>query len=575
MLEEIIGYVKQHKKLYAFVFVMLMIAESSYVVPPLIIKNIIDAIGEKSLTANFLWYQLGIFVVVMIVSAITKYAWVKGLYGQSAKYQYDLRMKLFRKIVSMRLPFYEKFRSGDMMTRFTSDTTEYSSLLGFGIMTLLLGISTMTFTVMAMLWLSWQISILSIIPLVICGAIVVKVGNLQEEAIDESREAVANLSNEVLEVVEGIRVTRAYGKKATSFNRFKLRTKELAQKANKVTAYQAIYGRAANIFVAISTALIMGIGGYYMQQGQLALSDIVALQLYSSTLIGPMWLLSDGVIIYRLGKISFGKIQELLETSDDVEEDGDETLRELERIEWKNYSFRYPNAERHSLDNVSIYLDKGQTLGIVGKTGSGKTTLVRQLLRQYPVGEGEFLLNDKAVTSYQALDIMSHIGYVPQEHFLFSRSVKENIAFGRPEASQKLIDYAVAAASFTQDLARMQHGYDTLVGEKGVSISGGQKQRISIARAFIKEPSLLILDDSLSAVDARTERIIIENIQALRQDKTNIIVTHRLSAVSHADWIIVLDEGKIVQAGTPQQLLNEAGWYQEQYMRQQLEGESA
>ncbi|HEM5297217.1 TPA: ABC transporter ATP-binding protein, partial [Streptococcus suis] len=210
-----------------------------------------------------------------------------------------------------------------------------------------------------------------------------------------------------------------------------------------------------------------------------------------------------------------------------------------------------------------------QTVGIVGKTGSGKTTLVRQFLRQYPIGQGNFFINHQSVLDFKRSSIEEKIGYVPQEHILFSRSVGENIALGKVASSSEEIEQAIATAAFSQDLKRMTDGLDTMIGERGVSISGGQKQRISIARAFLREPDLLILDDSLSAVDARTERQIIQNIQKERAGKTNVIVTHRLSAVNHADWVLVLDEGRIVEEGHPADLLAQRGWYYEQYQRQQ------
>ena len=280
------------------------------------------------------------------------------------------------------------------------------------------------------------------------------------------------------------------------------------------------------------------------------------------------------MVIYQDAKVSHGKIQELLQEDDDMDNHGRQPLRDLEEIALADYSFRYQGAHQDSLSHINLCLKKGQTLGIVGKTGSGKTTLVRQFLRQYPVGQGDFQVNDRPISDYIRHDIESLIGYVPQEHLLFSRSVRENILFGKPTASQKQVDVAVAIAAFSQDLERMSEGYDTLIGEKGVAISGGQKQRVSIARAMIKEPELLILDDALSAVDARTERIIIENIQTLRAGKTNIITSHRLSAVEHADWIIVLDQGRIVEEGRAADLMALGGWYAEQAWRQRLSEEN-
>ena len=243
-------------------------------------------------------------------------------------------------------------------------------------------------------------------------------------------------------------------------------------------------------------------------------------------------------------------------------------------MQFKDYSFSYPGAERKSLSGIDWTIQKGQTVGIVGRTGAGKTTLVRQFLRQYPVGEGEFLVNQQPIVDYNRHSIEEKIGYVSQEHILFSKSIRENIALGKKGASQDDLVEAVAQAAFADDLERMSQGMDTLIGEKGVSVSGGQKQRISLARAFLRDAELLLLDDSLSAVDAKTEQAIIDTIQKERKDKTTIIVSHRLSAVHQADWIIVLDQGQIVEEGRASDLLAQEGWYYEQYQRQQKqEGE--
>ncbi|MCW6667480.1 ABC transporter ATP-binding protein/permease [Aerococcaceae bacterium NML190938] len=575
MIQELMQYIKRHKWLYLLVFIALMVDYSLTIIPTMVTQRVIDAIAMQHLTVQLLNEQLLLLIVTTILFYITEYIWIKYLYSSSARFKFELRMRLFNKLIRMRVPFYEKFRSGDMMTRFTNDINDVSELLGYGSMSLLFGLGTILFVVPAMFTISIEISLLAMLPIIILGVIVFYVGKWQEKAMEESREAVASLSNEVLEVVEGIRVTRAYGKKELGASRFRKRTSELATKANAIMKYGAIYGRIANTMLAISTIIVLGVGGYYMQQGNLTLGKVVALQMYTLMLMDPMWVLSDFILVYQASKVAFGKISELLSTSDDMEEDGELILDQPEVIEFKNYDFKYANSEQNVLKQINIRLEKGKTLGIVGKTGSGKTTLVRQLLRQYPVGSGNLLINGQPVTDYQRSSVEAQIGYVPQEHVLFSRTVQANIEIGKANASRKEIDYSVAAASFTQDLERMSEGYETLVGEKGVSISGGQKQRISIARAFIKDPNVLILDDSLSAVDARTERIIIENIQALRQGKTNIIVTHRLSAVNHADWVIVLDEGKIIEEGTPAQLLAQKGWYYEQHERQQLEGESA
>lgn len=569
MLKEIWNYIIQRKWLYTAILILLFVEYGFSVVPTKVTQTIINQISNNTLTQTNLNFQLVLILVTAILTYIAGFFWVKWLFSARAHYELELKRKLFHKLSSMRIPFYDKFRSGDMMTRFTSDIASLSELLGYGTMSFLYSIGTVIIIIPQMFMISWWISLLGMIPLVILGIIVYYIGKKQDDMVEANREAVSALSNEVLEVVEGIRVTRAYGNSRLGATRFAEKTDQLRQRADNIMVYQALYGRAANVFLALSTVIILGLGGLVMSQGQMQIGDIVALQMYSWILLDPMWMLSDLILVYKTGELSFKKINEIIETGDDLEADGSIELKELDSLELVDYSFKYANSDYEGLSHVNLKLEKGQTLGIVGKTGSGKTTFVRQLLRQYPVGEGQLLINGLPVENYQRHSIEQQIGYVPQEHVLFSRSVADNIKVGKKDASQKELDIAVAVAAFTQDLERMANGYDTLVGEKGVSVSGGQKQRISIARAMIKQPNLLILDDSLSAVDAKTERIIIENIQTLRQGKMNIIITHRLSAVNHADWVIVLEGGRIVEEGTPQELVQQKGWYAEQYYKQQ------
>ncbi|CYW07709.1 ABC transporter ATP-binding protein [Streptococcus suis] len=569
MFRLIFDYIKRHKWLYLLVAVTLIIYDATLLLPTQIIQRMVDILTKNELTQAILVQEMTLLLLVTVLNYATAFIWHLKLFQASVNFKFDMQQRAFKKLVTMRTPFYEKFRSGDVMTRFSTDVDGLMEMVGYGLMIVVYAGGMLAFIIPTMFFIDWKISLVALLPMLFMTLCIFFIGRKQDKAIDANREAVAQLNNEVLEVIEGIRVTRAYSKKATQKAQFQARTKQLAQGGDRITSLQSLYNPLATVCLGLSTIFVLLMGTQAVKAGQLTLGQVIALQLYVGSLLEPFWTLADFILVYQTGKTSFEKLQELIETGDDLEADGSKEIAELSSISFKNYSFSYPQAERASLQDINWTLKAGQTVGIVGKTGSGKTTLVRQFLRQYPIGQGNFFINHQSVLDFKRSSIEEKIGYVPQEHILFSRSVGENIALGKVASSSEEIEQAIATAAFTKDLERMSDGLDTMIGERGVSISGGQKQRISIARAFLREPDLLILDDSLSAVDARTERQIIQNIQKERAGKTNVIVTHRLSAVNHADWVLVLDEGRIVEEGRPADLLAQRGWYYEQYQRQQ------
>ena len=569
----VLDYVRKNKWTYLLVAVSLIVYDATLVIPTQVVQRLVDAITKQSLTEAGLMATIGFLLLATLVNYGSAFIWHLKLFQQSIHFKFDMQQRAFHKLVAMRTPFYEKFRSGDMMTRFSTDVEMLQDMVGYGLMIILYAGGMIAFVIPVMFLISWEISLVGMIPIVIMTFGTYKVSQPLETKVDEARDAISELSNEILETVEGIRVIRAYSKKAQLSSRFAKKTAALSARWNDIARYRALYMPMYSLMLGLSTVLILGSGLYFMEAGQVSLGQVVALQLYVVSLVEPFAMLSDFILVYQTGKTSFGKLQELIETGDDMEEDGRKDLDHLREIRLEDYSFSYAQASQPSLKDISLTLKAGQTLGLVGKTGAGKTSLVRQFLRQYPVGEGTFTINGRPITDYSRKSLEALVGYVPQEHVLFSRTVWENIAMGKVQADQEEIKQAISTAAFEEDVARMADGLDTTIGERGVSISGGQKQRISIARAFIREPELLILDDSLSAVDARTERQIIQNIQQERAGKTNIIVTHRLSAVHHADWVLVLDEGRIIEEGTPDQLLAQEGWYYQQYQRQQAQGE--
>jgi ATP-binding cassette subfamily B protein len=309
-------------------------------------------------------------------------------------------------------------------------------------------------------------------------------------------------------------------------------------------------------------------------QSEITPGELVSFNVFLGMLIWPMIALGELINVMQRGNASLDRVNETLGYKPDVVDTHDKpVILQPESIVFQQVTFRYPSSSVDNLINVSFTLKQGQTLGIVGRTGSGKTTLLKQLLREYPLGKGTISISDVPIQQLNIENIHGWIGYVSQLPILFSKTIKENILFGAREASEEELQNALELAAFSKDVHFLPEGIQTLVGEKGVALSGGQKQRVSIARALIANPEILILDDALSAVDAKTETKIVHGIRSQRAGRTTLITTHRLSAIQHADWIIVLDDGSIVEEGTHEQLLKQNGWYKEQYDRQQIEAQ--
>ena len=573
MLKTFWQYIKQHPVIYGLATFFAIVSSGLTLIPNLIIQRFIDAIVDGALTSENLGIILSIFLISIICIFITDIIWVMTLFGQSYRYQSEMRRKTYKKLLNLRTPFYERFRSGDLMTRMTSDIDYLGDTIGYGFMLIVSNVTwAISILIIMIITTSWKAATVSALPLVLFGYIVYRLWKKIDVLYEDNRDTVAKLSNEVLEMVDGVRVMRAYGKKKLEQTRFEKRTAAVLKKANNLVVYNGAINQIAKLLTGLSTAIGLTYSGYLISQGQMTIGQLIAFQIYLGMLSGAIWGLSDIVLVYQQGNVSFRKIDELLQAEDQLEKNGEETIDAINDIQFNQYMFQYPTNETTTLKQIKFELKRGETLGIVGKTGSGKTTLVRQLLRQYPVSEtGTIKINGRFIQEYDMEKLEGLIGYVPQEHILFSKTVGHNIRFGNRHADEIEMAEAIESANFTTDISHMADGLETLIGEKGVSISGGQKQRVSIARALIRKPDLLILDDSLSAVDAKTERAIIDNIRTIRQDKTNIIVTHRLSAVAEADKVLIIDDGAIVEQGSPQELLLSKGWYYTQYMTQQME----
>lgn len=570
-------FFKENWRRYTIALFLLCIANILEVIPPKLIGNTIDSIQKQELTSELLWNYIMLFIVLLVLTYVVNAVWQFQLFGGSNLIQKDLRQKLMNKFLFMRPPFYERNRTGDLMARSTNDLQAVSETTGYGIMMLVdSSLYLVTILIMMGFTISWPLTLAAIIPLPLLAVALNIIGKKIHERYSVSQAAFGELNDSVLEAVEGVRVIRAYTQEREMEQQFAHKTEEVVQKNLKVSIVNGLFGPISKILTSVSYVIGLGYGAYLVSVNSITVGELVTFNIYLGMVVWPMMAIGELINVLQQGNASLDRVLETLNEKDDIPDPTKPVIvKNPSGIAFKNVSFQYPMSKSVNLANIEVTLKNGETLGIVGKTGSGKTTIVKQLLKEYPQGEGELAIGEASIDTQTKENILNWIGYVPQSHILFSRTIRENIRFGKPDATEEEIAAAIKMANFEQDLQRLPQGLDTLVGEKGVSLSGGQKQRISIARAFIRNPEILILDDSLSAVDAKTENKIISNIQQERKNKTTIIVTHRLSAVKHANQIIVVDEGRIVEQGTHAQLLALGGWYKEQFDLQQVEGGAA
>lgn len=565
-------FFKQYWKRYTVAIVLMIAASVIEIVPPFLIGGAIDEMTTGMMTSERLMQYVTYFIVMIIGTYFSNFVWQYQLFGGAITLERILRRRLMHQFLKMTPTFYEKNRTGDLMARATNDLNAVSLTAGFGIMTLIDSTVYLIAIIIAMgMFVSWKLTLLAMIPIPIMAYLMQVIGKVVHQRFMVAQESFGGLNDQVLESVAGVRVVRAYVQEEADEKRFADHSEEVFEKNMAVVKVNALFMPITKIGTSICYIIAFGYGAVLVSNGGLTVGQLITFTVYLGLAIWPMFAIGELINTLQQGNASLDRVQETLETVDAViNPEKPENVDSPTSIGFDSFTFQYPLSQVKNLEKISVSVEKGHTLGIVGKTGAGKTTFIRQLLRQYPLGEGELLIGGVNLSKLPKEDVLDWIGYVPQDHVLFSRSIRDNIKFGKEDATEEEIREAIQLAYFEKDLEVLPQGIETMVGEKGVSLSGGQKQRVSIARALIKNPEILILDDSLSAVDAKTEAKIIENIQRERAGKTTIISTHRLSGIQHAEHIIVIDNGAIIEEGTHEALVSLGGWYKEQYDRQQL-----
>ena len=483
---------------------------------------------------------------------------------------YDIQYDIYRHTPV----FFNKFSIGEVISRSTNDITNYiAPLFGYGILLIFDGIIYNLFISVLIFNKSSLIYLLLIhIPLILQTIYLVRRRKVQEKYYNEMAKTMDEITEETLENVKGIRVIRAYSLLDKVRNSFVGKLRSYARSNEEYMKKTLVYQPLNTVSLAASYIIAVAGGFYFINLGMMTLGELISVCVVIGMIQWPYIALSELVIMIIEVRQATKRVLEISDKKADVNNDLAESNFEFNSsIEFKDFNFSYEN-NNHVLEDINFTINKGETIGVVGKTGSGKTTFIKQLLRLYPIEENTLLLDGKGIERYYDYSVRAKIGYAPQEYQLFSKSIKENVLFYRYDLEDKL-DEVLEQADIKKDISRFKDGIDTLVGENGLSLSGGQKQRLGIARALLSDPDILILDDSLSAVDSNTEKTIIENIKKTREGKTNIIVAHRISAIRHADKIVVLDNGKILNFGTHDELLEKCPWYKQldEYQNKEVE----
>ena len=483
---------------------------------------------------------------------------------------YDIQYDIYRHTPV----FFNKFSIGEVISRSTNDITNYiAPLFGYGILLIFDGIiynlfiSVLIFNKSSLIYL-----LLMHIPLILQTIYLVRRRKVQEKYYNEMAKTMDEITEETLENVKGIRVIRAYSLLDKVRNSFVGKLRSYARSNEEYMKKTLVYQPLNTVSLAASYIIAVAGGFYFINLGMMTLGELISVCVVIGMIQWPYIALSELVIMIIEVRQATKRVLEISDKKADVNNDLAESNFEFNSsIEFKDFNFSYED-NNHVLEDINFTINKGETIGVVGKTGSGKTTFIKQLLRLYPIEENTLLLDGKGIERYYDYSVREKIGYAPQEYQLFSKSIKENVLFYRYDLEDKL-DEVLEQADIKKDISRFKDGIDTLVGENGLSLSGGQKQRLGIARALLSDPDILILDDSLSAVDSNTEKTIIENIKKTREGKTNIIVAHRISAIRHADKIVVLDNGKILNFGTHDELLEKCPWYKQldEYQNKEVE----
>lgn len=566
----IVEFIKKNK--ISYIIGILFMFLTSYIQSffPRVLGDTIDILGKPNFTFNLVKIKIVYILLITIGTFISTYAWRNLIVVNARNLECHLREKLYNHFQKLSPEFYNKRKTGDLIAYAINDVSAVRMTLGPATAMIINGIAICSVSIYSMskiMDLKFTLMILIPIPFIIF--FMIKIGRLVQKRFRVVQENFASISGKVQENIYGIRVIKSYVQEEAEAEKFEILSDTMMDSNINMVKVSSSLSPVIEISFSISFVMNLIIGGNMVLNGVITLGDFIAFNGYLTMIMRPIVSLGRVINIVQRGIASIKRLDTILNVSPKIQ-DGAKMISTTIKgeIEFNNLSFSYVGSDKKVLQNISLKIPKGYTIGITGKTGSGKTTLVSLLLKLYMSSPAEIFIDSVDINDYCLETLRSSIGYVPQDNFLFSASIKENIKFFKDIYTDEEVEKAARISSIYNSIMDFPNGFDTVLGERGVNLSGGEKQRISIARAIIRHPSILILDDSLSAVDTITEAKLLKNIKKWRVGKTTIIIAHRISTIKHADFIIVLDEGRICENGTHDELIQKGGLYYETYKSQ-------
>jgi len=515
----------------------------------------------------------GLFLLLALIRGIFLFMMRQTIIVVSRLIEFDLKNEIYAHYQILSLAFYRRENTGDLMARATEDVSRVRMYLGPAIMYTINTVVLFVLLIGTMLRINLELTFFTILPLPFLALLIYKVNSIINSRSEQIQTQLSKLSNFVQETFSGIRVIKSYQREKSFQTHFEEESEFYKQKSMGLARVQALFFPTMLLLIGLSTTFAVFIGGIEVNKGLISPGTIAEFILYITQLTMPVTSLGWVTSLVQRAAASQKRINEFLKTKPDLVSITDEIYPIRGEVEFKNVSFTYPETGIKALETITFKISPGQVLAILGKTGSGKTTLANLLVRMFDIKEGEILLDGKNIKEYNLQNLRSSIGFVPQDVFLFSDTIENNMAFGLDTLNTKKVEEAAKSALVYDNIIQFPKGFQTFVGERGITLSGGQKQRVSIARALIKGSPILVFDDCLSAVDTATEENILKNLGKIKQGRTFILISHRVSTIKNADFILVMDQGKIIESGNHESLMMEQGSYYELFEKQLLEAE--